>query len=168
LFLEPSYSLTHSLITGIGFYSSSSISFVLCFLLFFFFPLCFCLWVFFPSSLVSCLLLLLLLCLFLPLLLLGFFFLLFFLRVWGDSRFFWVEFLCFWNHQYASLFFVGEEKQWVLGAKGGCILVACRSCIFEELLKKRKWIGFREEERSLTKTSSYQVSERERERERES
>jgi hypothetical protein len=54
-----------------------------------------------------------------------------------------------------------------LGAKGGCILVACRSCIFEELLKKRKWIGFREEERSLTKTSSYQVSERERERERE-
>jgi hypothetical protein len=58
---------------------------------------------------------------------------------------------------------VGEEKQWVLGAKGGCILVACRSCIFEELLKKRKWIGFREEERSLTKTSSYQVRERERE-----
>jgi hypothetical protein len=55
----------------------------------------------------------------------------------------------------------------VLGAKGGCILVACRSCIFEELLKKRKWIGFREEERSLTKTSSYQVRERERERERE-
>jgi uncharacterized membrane protein YgaE (UPF0421/DUF939 family) len=55
-----------------------------------------------------------------------------------------------------------------LGAKGGCILVACRSCIFEELLKKRKWIGFREEERSLTKTSSYQVRERERERERES
>lgn len=53
----------------------------------------------------------------------------------------------------------------MLGAKGGCILVACRSCIFEELLKKRKWIGFREEERSLTKTSSYQVSERERERE---
>ncbi len=51
----------------------------------------------------------------------------------------------------------------MLGAKGGCILVACRSCIFEELLKKRKWIGFREEERSLTKTSSYQVSERERE-----
>ncbi len=101
------------------------------------------------------------------LLLLGFFFLLFFLRVWGDSRFFWAEFLCFWNHQYASLCFVGEEKQWVSGAKGGCILVACRSCIFEELLKKRKWIGFREEERSLTKTSSCQVSERERERERE-
>lgn len=53
----------------------------------------------------------------------------------------------------------------MLGAKGGCILVACRSCIFEELLKKRKWIGFREEERSLTKTSSYQVRERERQRE---
>jgi hypothetical protein len=54
-----------------------------------------------------------------------------------------------------------------LGAKGGCILVACRSCIFEELLKKRKWIGFREKERSLTKTSSYQERECERERERE-